>query len=212
MSAATIGVDPATTTGLALIDGTTCRTMSVRIPLGDITRRIDTLRTLAGDTLVDAVAIEQPYAGQHAGAGLVVARHAAMWEAAAHTLQLRVVRMAPSEWRRHTIPGVVGREKCKAAQVKWAARVYGVTVSDDEADALGLAHAASRTVRPLTFDEVHQRVTSRGVPISVASLREAIRDGRFPAPDVTTSKRSRWWHAATVDGWIAKATRPPDAP
>lgn len=203
---ATIGIDAATTTGLAIIDGDDVRTLSVRIPLADITRRVDTLRTLIGTAAIGSVAIEQPYTGRHASAGLTVAKHVAMWEAAAHTLRLRVVRMTPSEWRRHTIPGVVGREKCKLAQRKWALRVYGVDVTEDEADALGLAYAAARTAQPLTLDDVHARITAAGVPMTLPQLRDAVRDGRFPSPDVATSKRSRWWHAATVDGWVAAVT------
>jgi predicted DNA-binding transcriptional regulator AlpA len=54
----------------------------------------------------------------------------------------------------------------------------------------------------LTTDQV-----ANLVGLSVASVREYVRRGAFPAPDGMLG-RTPWWRASTVDEWLASRRGP----
>ena len=83
--------------------------------------------------------------GQTRGA-LVTARHAGIWTGACFAAGIRtVVVVAPEEWRAAVLPRGTGphRASRKAGAVLMAKLLYGVDVTEDEAEALGVARWAS---------------------------------------------------------------------
>jgi Holliday junction resolvasome RuvABC endonuclease subunit len=202
--AAYLGIDPATRTGLALIvDATTVRTRRVCIPADDHAAHVAALREIIGDATVARAGIETQYIGRHAGAGLSVVMHRAAWDAACVDLGIDVAHMAPDEWRRYTVPTVRGRDAAKQAQRAWALRKFGVDVTDDEADALGLAFAASVHDDRMTTADVASYLRARGYAFTDSQFRARVRAGTFPPPDTNAGPKARWWRRSTVAAWIA---------
>jgi hypothetical protein len=136
-----LGIDPGARAGLAVIEPDRVWTRTARAR--DIIAARNELASLG--VTPRAVGIEGQYVGRNARSSLSVARNAEMWRCAAELLGWRVLPLVePNKWRSRGPSAAVSkpREQAKAAVLAWARRVYGVDVSVDEAEALGIAHWA----------------------------------------------------------------------
>jgi hypothetical protein len=147
-----LGIDSATTAGWAVVDGERL------IEYGTVDAR-DPIRVwqLAGHLVVahaPALAvIEDSYLGRGAHANVATAkllsRLIGRWEMALAARGVRAELVLPQAWQTATLagflpPGRVKRDDRKRAAAAWAKATYGVTITGDAADAVGLATYASR--------------------------------------------------------------------
>lgn len=91
----------------------------------------------------DLVALEDAFfSPKEPSAGLVLARLLGRWMQVFETRGLTCVCIPAPMWRRGVLRGLLRprapRDECKRAAVTWARASFGVEVTHDEADAIGL--------------------------------------------------------------------------
>ena len=102
----------------------------------------------------DFVVVEEPFAHpRYPLTGMTLAKLCGRWVQELERAGFGVVTVPPSMWQPAVLPGFTPRmrsaERKDAAQAL-ALREFGVTVTPDEADAVGLALYAARNVRTKT--------------------------------------------------------------
>ena len=106
------------------------------------------LATLPSDATIVAAAVEGQFVLHNPRVALTLTRCAALWEAALYVVGCeRVVWMPqPSEWRRAAGVAPKPRAKAKASAIDLAYSLGWETDREDEADAIGVAHACRLSV------------------------------------------------------------------
>lgn len=147
-----VGIDCATTTGWAIVERVAGRETLKGHGLLNL-KRPDPWNPVAwlalqsrplGGPGPDVVAIELPWLGKNPHTLEVLARYCGRFEQAFAGVPTRLV--SASEWQSKILGRFGGkkREGLKRAAVLWAKGSFGVEVSEDEADAIGLAVFALR--------------------------------------------------------------------
>lgn len=144
MSEYVLGVDVATKSGCAVYgDGTVQSHWTCGI--GDIADAINVCDELS----VHVVALEMPFLGLNPNTLTTLARIHGRWEQEAERRGLRVIGVTAKEWQSAIL--ALGprakRKELKKASVANALRLWNKKMSEDEADAAGLAMYVSRKLR-----------------------------------------------------------------
>lgn len=133
----TVGVDLATTTGLARLDNGTLAARGT-VKAADYT---DVLSITAFCQGADLVAIENVYCGANVATAIKLATLRGRLIQSLDCGGIPWVLCAPSTWRKATFKPApkTKRKALKAASQAWALATYGIEVGEDVADAIGLA-------------------------------------------------------------------------
>jgi Holliday junction resolvasome RuvABC endonuclease subunit len=136
-----LGIDSASCSGWALLDG--CRpikygTINAREPA-----RIDTLAALVNSIgRPDLVAIEDSYLGENVNTVKVLSRIQGRFEQAFATRGIPTELVMADVWQKALLTGLItGKSESadrKRAAIIWVRATYGVAVSEDIADAIGI--------------------------------------------------------------------------
>jgi Holliday junction resolvasome RuvABC endonuclease subunit len=147
-----VGIDCATTTGWAIVERTGGRETLrghgiIKFNTPHVWKPIAWLALQArpwGGPWPDVVAIELPWLGKNPHTLEVLARYCGRFEQAFTSTPTRLVKA--SEWQSKILGRFGGKKRAglKRAAVLWVKGTFGVDVSDDEADAIGLAVYALR--------------------------------------------------------------------
>jgi Holliday junction resolvasome RuvABC endonuclease subunit len=147
-----VGIDCATTTGWAIVERKggreTLRGHGIlKLNTPHVWNPIAWLALQArpwGGPWPDVVAIELPWLGKNPHTLEVLARYCGRFEQAFTSTPTRLVKA--SEWQSKILGRFGGKKRAglKRAAVLWVKGTFGVDVSDDEADAIGLAVYALR--------------------------------------------------------------------
>lgn len=146
-----VGIDCATTTGWAIVERVAGRetlkghgliNLKRSDPWNPITQLANESMRIEGEP--DVVAIELPWLGKNPHTLEVLARYCGRFEQAFAGTPTRLVRA--SEWQSKILGKFGGKKRAqlKRAVVLWVKGSFGVDVSEDEADAIGLAVYALR--------------------------------------------------------------------
>jgi len=142
-----LGIDSASCSGWALLDG--CRpikygTINAREPA-----RIDTLAALVNSIgRPDLVAIEDSYLGENVNTVKVLSRIQGRFEQAFATRGIPTELVMADVWQKALLTGLItGKSKSaerKRAAAIWVKATYGLVVSEDIADAIGIGTFVAR--------------------------------------------------------------------
>lgn len=138
----TLGIDSASSAGWAHLDGERIigtGTINARDP-----HRIDALAALVcGKARPDLVVIEDSFMGVNVNTVKVLSRIQGRFEQAFAMRGVPTELVLASVWQKALLTGIPGGTKKACAT--WVRATYGITVAEDEADALALAtHVARR--------------------------------------------------------------------
>jgi Holliday junction resolvasome RuvABC endonuclease subunit len=149
-----IGIDPAETTGIALLkaDGAielvSIRTLRIRY------RPALSVHEAVGRFPEGAhVAIEDQFLGDSPSTLMRLVEHRTRWQQEAEAQGHQVALVAPRTWRTilRGMPGVgaIGTKRAawKAAAQDWCRRVFSTPASEDEADAICIAYYYATALR-----------------------------------------------------------------
>lgn len=148
-----LGIDSATTTGWALVErvGMAERLLGYGTaklgenPAGAVSRLAAHVFELARP---DLVVIEQPWMGKNVKTAMLLAEFVGRWKQAFESRGCVCSVVLPSQWRAGILTGLIGakspRAACKKAARIWGRGTFGVTMSEDEAEAVAVATWAAR--------------------------------------------------------------------
>jgi Holliday junction resolvasome RuvABC endonuclease subunit len=142
-----LGIDSASRSGWALVQGE--RLIEHGTVNGADRKRQDTLAAyVCGKTRPDLVAIEDNYLGANVNVVKVLSRIVGAWELCFAVRGVDTRLVMGSVWQKALLTGLIdfGTKSTarKAACALWVKATYGVKVSEDEADAIGLATHVAR--------------------------------------------------------------------
>jgi Holliday junction resolvasome RuvABC endonuclease subunit len=172
------GIDSAELTGYAILEsGSACLALlrhgAVKISTGADVELVATELATAGAHLL---AVEAPFVKPAARGGnphsaLELATLVGRWLQAAEVRAIPTGTVLASTWQPAILKGDrwAPREARKAAAVRWAAVTFGVTLTEDEADAACIAAWAIRHQQPARLEQRRTPLTTAltlpGVPL-----------------------------------------------
>jgi hypothetical protein len=150
-----LGIDSAELTGFAVVtSGPGGRETLLRHGVFKIRAAADVevaVVDLVGGTLPDLVAIEAPFIGQNVTTGLTLATLLGRWLQALEIRGVPTTTVTANVWQIGILTGLITqrsrRAERKAAACGWSKATFGVALSEDEADAAGIATWALRHAR-----------------------------------------------------------------
>lgn len=136
-----LGLDSASTTGFALLDGE--RILESGTVDAREMKRIDVLAAfMCSRARPDLVAIEDNFLGINVNTVKVLSRIVGAWELAFAVRGVPTELVMASVWQKALLAGLPGGTKKRAAT--WVKATYGLKVSEDVADAIGIAAFVAR--------------------------------------------------------------------
>jgi Holliday junction resolvasome RuvABC endonuclease subunit len=142
-----LGLDSATRTGWALVQGE--KLLEHGVVNGADRKRQDLLAVyVCGKARPDLVVIEDNYFGKHVDVVKVLSRIVGAWELCFAVRGVDTELLMASTWQRELLTGLISNgsksDHRKKACALWVKQTYGVRVSEDEADAIGIATWVAR--------------------------------------------------------------------
>ena len=144
-----LGLDSASLTGWALLDGERLIERGTvkadePIKISEFATRLATSDYLRPDLVV----IEDSYLGENVVTVKLLSRILGRWEQAFSTYGVPSEIMMADTWQQHVLAGLITRkskrEERKAACRQWVHITYGIRVTEDVADAIGIATWVAR--------------------------------------------------------------------
>lgn len=155
-----LGLDSASTTGWALVQGE--KLLEHGLVNASERRRQDTLAAyVCSRHRPDIAVIEDNYFGKNVDVVKVLSRIAGAWELAFAVRGVDTRLVMGSVWQKALLTGLIDNGSVsaarKAACARWVKATYGLKVSEDEADAIGLA---TYVAREMAYNDRLSRATS----------------------------------------------------
>ena len=145
-----LGIDCATTCGWALVDNTAGKERSLGRGVLDLSRstqeKVEDLANLARSMKPDVVVVELPYLDKNVVTLRTLAMLAGRFQQAFEVAGFPVELLMATQWQSSVLGRFGGRKRegLKKAAVLWARATFGVAMTEDEADAHGIAMCVLR--------------------------------------------------------------------
>jgi Holliday junction resolvasome RuvABC endonuclease subunit len=160
-----LGIDSASRAGWALVQGEKLLEHNVVTEATNRLRQDALAAYVCSKNRPDLVVIEDNFLSANVATLKVLARMVGAWEMSFAVRGVETTLMIPESWRAATVKALVPKKPVRAdwklAAKTWVRSTYGVTVGEDEAEAICMASAVART---MAFDQRIRRAEAGSIP------------------------------------------------